>query len=624
MGLARRGRCGRVCVGVAAFLALACPRASRALATGQVIGPPVAFCESADDCDDSDPCTQETCKDGVCVGLASAPDGTSCEDGNSCTLGDRCASGVCRPGVGGGFCPPGDACLRYTCDGQGGCLPVHDPGAACDDQDACTFGDTCNVSGKCVGKPVSCWDDACNQRVCNGTDRCKVTPLPGAPCNDGDACTHGEACDQTGACASGRPVVCVSDACTVRTCNGSPTCKVTVRPGSRCDDANLCTHGDTCTAQGLCEGQPVVCTSDETARRTCNGTATCTVEPSPGAACDDGDPCTRGDVRTAAEGCRGMPYRCPVTSCLLSSRCDGKGGCDSVARPDGSGCDADGSRCTPRDACRGGVCVPDRPVRCIERDCNTAACNPASGDCEYSPTSGGACGGNGCQGRGVCEGGACKGGSGPLKDCSSLDGPCVTGLCDIATGGCVAAPRLNGSACGPAGRCGADARCAFGLCELPALGCPPPADPCKVAACDATGDRCLQASRPAGSPCAPTNSCTRDATCDDGGRCTGSPAPNGQPCTDGAGQIGECAGGMCVVPRRPADAGSALPDGASDPRASGDAGPDGRDAVAVTPGKGGGRGGCHVASVAARQPGAGWAGAGLLLLLVVLARRRSV
>ena len=643
MFLAWQGRLG-VVVAAAAVGAIGCDQSVRgtekvppgevervSLAVpvdGLTIGP-IGMCDSNDDCADDDPCTEELCKNGACL-LGDAPDGTPCDDGNSCTTGDRCAGGACRGGSGGVICPIGDACTRYTCDPRGACIPVYNTGASCSNQDLCTFGDICNDAGKCIGKPLSCQDDACNDRACNGTDTCEVRPRVGAACSDGQACTHGETCDERGLCSGGNALTCTSDACNLRTCNGTDTCKVIPRTGAVCDDANLCTYADECSDEGRCAGTAIVCTSDDTAERTCNGSSTCTITPRPGAACDDGNPCTKGDVRSSQGVCAGMPYSCPPSDCLVSSVCDGKGGCDSVAKDDGTACDADGSRCTPRDICRGGVCLPDsRPVTCIERDCNSVVCNHATGNCDYTPTSGGACGVSGCHEQGTCQNGTC---SGRAKDCSELDGPCLTGACDAATGECVGAPKLNGTSCSAGGQCTGAAACAFGVCELAPTTCPPSSAACKVAACDPGSGQCLENNRPAGAICDPKNSCMTDATCDDQGTCIGTPAANGQPCTDALGRIGACVASQCVVEIKPDAGPPAAPDAQADAPPAADAGApaDTRVDTAVTVPRGKPKGGCHLAPSFVDGDGEiGGVGGGptpwlalSLLLGLVLRRRR--
>jgi Protein of unknown function (DUF1566) len=84
----------------------------------------------------------------------------------------------------------------------------------------------------------------------------------------------------------------------VPACTGQPD-------GTSCDDGNACTYGDICAA-GTCSGTPILCDSDPCTTRTCNGTSTCTLgPPAPdGTACDDGNVCDGTDTCTAG-GCAG-------------------------------------------------------------------------------------------------------------------------------------------------------------------------------------------------------------------------------------------------------------------------------------------------------------------------------
>ncbi len=322
-----------------------------------------------------------------------------------------------------------------------------------------------------------------------------------------------------------------------------------------------CTYGDACNAAGACAGTAVVCASDELTIRECDGTATCKITPRPGAECDDGNPCTTGDVRRGDGTCAGTPYTCDVTACLSAAACDGKGGCVPTAKPDGTACDADQSKCTPHDRCQGGVCVRDPiPVACVKRDCFTVACNATTGNCDYQPTSGDACGVTGCFSTGTCSNGVC---SGVPRDCSSLDGACTVGICDARTGGCAAEHKSNGSSCDPGGMCVTGAVCAFGICELAPATCPPPTGSCKVPACQPSSGACYEMNLLPGTTCDPKTSCMTAGLCNAQGFCIGSPAPNGESCTLPGGAIGLCVTGSCVTTDAP-DAGVVPDAGGSD------------------------------------------------------------
>jgi hypothetical protein len=109
-------------------------------------------------CDDSDPCTVDTCLVGGCQ-FAPAPNGTSCDDGDPTTLADMCSAGDCRgtpdvvgpPVCEGTSCEDGNFCTADACTASG-CthIPLAD-GTSCDDGSRRTVGDQC-TTGICVGK----------------------------------------------------------------------------------------------------------------------------------------------------------------------------------------------------------------------------------------------------------------------------------------------------------------------------------------------------------------------------------------------------------------------------------------------------------------------------------------
>ena len=575
-------------------------------------------CPPPDQCHDAG-----TCTNGVCSNPPKA-NGTACNDQNACTQTDTCQSGTC---TGGNTvtCAAVDQCHDVgTCNtATGACsTPIKANGTTCNDQNACTRTDSCQ-NGVCAGgNPVTCTaldqcHDAgtcnpstgtcsnpnkingtqCNDtRVCTMADRCMEGICTGTvTCPALDQCHVAGTCDALGGCTA--PVkpngsacndtsLCTSqDVCTNGLCKGTTTvtctsadqchdpgvcddttgqCSNPVKPtGSACNDSMPCTYGDACNAAGACAGTAVVCTTDDLTIRECDGTATCKITPRPGAECDDNNPCTTGDVRRGDGTCAGTPYTCDVTACLSAAVCDGKGGCVPTAKPDGTACDADQSKCTPRDRCQGGACVRDPiPVACVKRDCFTVACNPATGNCDYQPTSGDVCGVTGCFTTGTCSNGVC---SGVPRDCSSFDGACTVGICDARTGGCAAEHKSNGSSCDPGGMCVTGAVCAFGICELAPATCPPPTGACKVPACEPSNGSCFEMNLLPGTTCDPKTSCMTAGLCNAQGICVGSPAPNGESCTLPGGAIGLCVTGSCVtddvpdagVPARDAGGGDA-------------------------------------------------------------------
>ncbi len=156
----------------------------------------VPACEvatEADDCDDADECTLDSCVDGRC-----AYDAVVCNDGFSCTV-DACApaAGCTHPPNPLAPCPMGRTCdpMGSGMDGMGpdanGCVDADDctTAATCDDGAYCTI-DTCST-GACVNAARSCSSDSnpctlpafCDEEM----DRCNE-PFDATSVNDPTHC----------------------------------------------------------------------------------------------------------------------------------------------------------------------------------------------------------------------------------------------------------------------------------------------------------------------------------------------------------------------------------------------------------------------------------------------------
>lgn len=224
------------------------------------------------DCDDGNPCTAEdTCMDGVCVGLmdeGACPCDNDLEcgayvGGNLCLGHLSCVEGHCSTPTNGVTCPeaPADACFQWTCEpATGQCTKTFlDMGTLCSDGNSCTKDDHCE-NGTCVGLAVS----------------------DGLPCNlDADACTQ-DVC-LAGVCVVGPKKVCqVPDECYTATCEPySGKCVMQPLDGGLCDDGDSCTTGESCQ-WGQCGGGTWVCVD-------------CALAESNGSACDDGQVGSVGD-----------------------------------------------------------------------------------------------------------------------------------------------------------------------------------------------------------------------------------------------------------------------------------------------------------------------------------------
>ncbi len=174
-------------------------------------------------CDDGNVCTADACnpQTDLCEFDSAAMDSTLCNaDDDGCTEGDHCQDGQCMVGMPvacndlDGNCLVGH-CLSsapdtYSCEAQ--VAPV---GTLCDDSDFCNIGEQCDDAGNCGGGvPYTCGLDAeaCQEVICNPfTQKCQVAALA-----DGTSCDDEELCTQLDLCSAG---ICVGtqDACIPRT-----------------------------------------------------------------------------------------------------------------------------------------------------------------------------------------------------------------------------------------------------------------------------------------------------------------------------------------------------------------------------------------------------------------------
>ena len=170
---------------------------------------PVPDCPDGTPCNDGDLCTyNDQCLNGACVGIE-----VDCEDDDvPCTL-DVCVNGVCQTDVADANCFIDGLCWTTGQPNPQSACAVCDPaqnplgwsgqeGDTCDDGDPCTVSDVC-LGGSCSGTPIECPDtlNPCTEATC-AAGICEETPVPGAACDDGDPCTQGESCS-AGLCQGG-------------------------------------------------------------------------------------------------------------------------------------------------------------------------------------------------------------------------------------------------------------------------------------------------------------------------------------------------------------------------------------------------------------------------------------
>ncbi len=285
------------------------------------------------DCDDLNPCTDDSCDpDTGCVHVNNTE---PCADGDCCTVDDVCADGACQPGA-PRDCDDLDPCTDDSCDPVTCCVYEHNT-AACDDGNDCTMNDTCSA-GACLGEPLDADGDGYAAEAC-GYDDCDDgdfdinpgvfegpmnTPIcldgidndcddlidvadatcdicnEDANCDDDDVCNGLETCVAE-VCLTGTPLDCDDlEVCTDDSCDPAAGC-THVNNNIPCIDGDACTDGDVCEGGACLPGAPLecddlnLCTDDS-----CDSASGCVNTP------DDANPCSDGDdVCTENDRCEG-------------------------------------------------------------------------------------------------------------------------------------------------------------------------------------------------------------------------------------------------------------------------------------------------------------------------------
>ena len=477
--------------------------------------------------------------DGKCT-TQQATDGTTCDDKKDCTVNDVCAAGVCGGKEDCSKFPSDDAtkgwvkgqpigeCRTGAC-GNAGVCDIQNAAATvvCDDKNQCTVGDHCQfgtcTSGNQMDPAKDCDNgNACQIPSCDPAQGCAWTAKPvGTACaNPQDLCHLGQLCAGVGdavACAGGVTDTCDdSNSCTNDSCVAATGCKHTPKNnGAICDDGDACTQGDSC-AGAVCKGSSKncddsnACTTDQCDAKT----GDCAHIAQTNTTCDDGKPCTKGDICSNGT-CAGTLLQCNDGNPCTSDNCDPlTGNCGYVPLADGATC-SDLNQCTTGDKCVAGACKGfdwQATGQCDDKNaCTTDSCQPGGG-CIHIPADGKTCDdGNPCTTLDKCAGTSCKGST---KDCADTN-KCTSDSCDAVTGLCKHDQFVG--PCDDGNKCTTNDQCQDGLCNGSATNCDD------------------------------GNSCTNDI-CDSVKGCThklydgGTPCDDGLPCTIGD----KCDGGQCV------------------------------------------------------------------------------
>lgn len=161
---------------------------------------------AAPTCDDNNPCTQDMCTPGVGCTATPLAANTPCGDGDACNGDELCNSvGACQSGT-PLDCDDSDPCTQDTCDPIMGCdNPPAAMGTPCKDADACNGDESCDGAGTCVAGTAPGCDDQndCTADACDAALGCTSTPVAaGTACSADPSCT-GQTCDGSGVCGGG-------------------------------------------------------------------------------------------------------------------------------------------------------------------------------------------------------------------------------------------------------------------------------------------------------------------------------------------------------------------------------------------------------------------------------------
>ena len=238
--------------------------------------------------------------------------GAPCDDGLYCTVGETCQGGACSGGAQRDCTGGADQCNSGSCDEALGCSTSPLPnGTPCNDNLFCTNGDVC-ADGACAGAARDCTavEDQCNGSTCDETfGLCRQVPLTGIVCDDGLFCTDVDTCSSGTCFGAARDCTGVEDQCNGSTCDeGLDTCSPVPLSGTPCEDGDICTMDDACSAAGLCTPGPV---TDADA------------DGFPALGCGDGSPedC-RDDLPAVNPGATEGPLGDATCSDLLDNDCD--------------------------------------------------------------------------------------------------------------------------------------------------------------------------------------------------------------------------------------------------------------------------------------------------------------
>eukprot|EP01128_Nolandella_sp_AFSM9_P008246 TRINITY_DN483_c0_g1_i1.p1 TRINITY_DN483_c0_g1~~TRINITY_DN483_c0_g1_i1.p1 ORF type:complete len:1736 (-),score=312.28 TRINITY_DN483_c0_g1_i1:160-4842(-) len=125
------------------------------------------------DCDDDDPCTIDSCSEGICSNVPK-----DCNPTNNLCLNTECEADTGRCLVSNVVCEDDVACTVNSCDPLTGCKFVADD-ARCSSDDVCVESLGCDLELGCLTQNLTCADDSdfCTVEYCKPFEGCAVTQM---------------------------------------------------------------------------------------------------------------------------------------------------------------------------------------------------------------------------------------------------------------------------------------------------------------------------------------------------------------------------------------------------------------------------------------------------------------
>ena len=429
-------------------------------------------------CNDSNPCTTDSCEKGACVSTKRKPGdacvGVSgkCDKNLKCCAGCLTATYTCVATPSASYCALGgktcvnckdsDPCNYDQCK-SGLCVhPKRPPGTTCE-----------GGAGKCDKNYKCCKGCLTGTRVCKTVANNNYCGLNGDTCQSCKGATCRTPYCSKGKC--GKKLVAAGTACSTGYCASNGTCC----PG--CLAGGVCKSGKDTTACGLKLKTCGTCGSKTCHEPDCS-TGTCQYKPISGKTCTGGK-CLNG---TCCTGCISGGKCLTPGGGQTNTLCGKSGG---TCTPCGTGLDClgGGCYCYPGGSCTKGCCSPDGSA------CNWTSSNTTCGvgglctDCTKLFGYGGTCTSGRCQLSAVscstcaqgqcCGGGSCRAGTttqycgnkGSCTVCSKIgQNECSSAPICVAVPGdryCAVGPKPDNTACSKGGVCCKGICIAWSVCK---------------------------------------------------------------------------------------------------------------------------------------------------------------